>query len=136
MNCTNCNRGMRTSGTAAKDAPGLTSYGGHGLCAACYLRVKRGGELGAPIAGQTHTVEEYEHPWPGDWVLDALCAQTDPEAFFPEGKGGSTNAAKQLCARCPVRALCLQYALDTHIMHGVWGGVSPRDRARLLREAS
>ena len=45
------------------------------------------------------------------WQAEALCAQTDPEAFFPE-KGGSTRDAKRVCGVCPVREECLQYAMD------------------------
>ena len=44
------------------------------------------------------------------WQDRALCAQTDPEAFFPE-KGGSTREAKRVCRSCEVRAECLEYAL-------------------------
>ena len=45
------------------------------------------------------------------WQDQALCAQTDPEAFFPE-KGGSTREAKRVCRGCDVRAECLEYALE------------------------
>ena len=45
------------------------------------------------------------------WQERALCAQTDPEAFFPE-KGGSTREAKRVCLSCEVRQECLEYALD------------------------
>ena len=44
------------------------------------------------------------------WQERALCAQTDPEAFFPE-KGGSTREAKRVCLSCEVRGECLEYAL-------------------------
>ena len=44
------------------------------------------------------------------WQERALCAQTDPEAFFPE-KGGSTREAKRVCMSCEVRSECLEYAL-------------------------
>ena len=44
------------------------------------------------------------------WQQHALCAQTDPEAFFPE-KGGSTREAKAVCQACQVREDCLEYAL-------------------------
>lgn len=67
------------------------------------------------------------------WMADALCAQTDPEAFFPE-KGGSSRAAKKVCAECPVRAECLAYALEHGERYGVWGGMSERDRVRLRRQ--
>lgn len=65
------------------------------------------------------------------WQDQALCAQTDPEAFFPE-KGGSTAAAKRVCAACPVRAQCLEYALENREMHGIWGGVAERQRRNML----
>ncbi len=59
-----------------------------------------------------------------------LCAQTDPELFFPE-KGGSTRPAKAVCAGCPVRAQCLEHALAHDERYGVWGGTSERERRRL-----
>jgi len=68
------------------------------------------------------------------WQSRALCAQTDPEAFFPE-KGGSTREAKRVCAKCEVRAECLGYALDKDERFGIWGGMSERDRRRLRRQA-
>ncbi len=60
----------------------------------------------------------------------ALCAQTDPEAFFPEA-GGSGRDAKKICTRCEVRTECLEWALATDQRFGVWGGTSERERARL-----
>ncbi len=74
--------------------------------------------------------------WPatptGDetWRLDALCAETDPEAFFPE-KGGSTREAKRVCSGCDVRAECLESALANDERFGIWGGLSERERRRL-----
>ena len=68
-----------------------------------------------------------DSPW---WWFAALCAQTDPELFFPE-KGGSTRAAKRVCAGCPVRAQCLEHALAHDERYGVWGGTSERERRRL-----
>lgn len=87
--------------------------------------------------------EEVEHqsPWSlflgleqQDWQERALCAQTDPEAFFPE-KGGSTREAKRICAGCEVRAECLEYALAFDERFGIWGGLSERERRRLKRGA-
>jgi len=68
------------------------------------------------------------------WQDQALCAQTDPEAFFPE-KGGSTREAKRVCRSCEVRAECLEYALENDERFGIWGGMSERERRRLKREA-
>jgi WhiB family redox-sensing transcriptional regulator len=69
-----------------------------------------------------------------DWQERALCAQTDPEAFFPE-KGGSTREAKRICSGCDVRAECLEYALANDERFGIWGGLSERERRRLRRAA-
>ena len=68
------------------------------------------------------------------WQSDALCAQTDPEAFFPE-KGGSTRDAKKVCAACNVRSQCLEYALSNDERFGIWGGLSERERRRLRKQA-
>ena len=68
------------------------------------------------------------------WQTDALCAQTDPEAFFPE-KGGSTRDAKRICTSCDVRAECLDYALENDERFGIWGGLSERERRKLKRRA-
>lgn len=69
-----------------------------------------------------------------EWQERALCAQTDPEAFFPE-KGGSTREAKRICLGCEVRAECLEYALTHSERFGIWGGLSERERRKLTREA-
>ena len=69
------------------------------------------------------------------WQSDALCAQTDPEAFFPE-KGGSTRDAKRICTSCEVRAEFLEYALQNDERFGIWGGLSERERRKLKRRAS
>ena len=66
----------------------------------------------------------------GGWRLDALCAETDPESFFPE-KGGSTREAKRVCSGCEVRAECLEFALANDERFGIWGGLSERERRRL-----
>ena len=63
------------------------------------------------------------------WQERALCAQTDPEAFFPE-KGGSTREAKRVCTSCDVRGECLEYALAHDERFGIWGGLSERERRR------
>lgn len=70
-----------------------------------------------------------------DWQEQALCAQTDPEAFFPE-KGGSTREAKRICRACGVRDECLEYALENDERFGIWGGLSERERRRLKKEIS
>jgi len=68
------------------------------------------------------------------WQERSLCAQTDPEAFFPE-KGGSTREAKKVCTGCEVRSECLAYALANDERFGIWGGLSERERRKLKRRA-
>lgn len=69
------------------------------------------------------------------WQERALCATTDPEAFFPE-KGGSTREAKKICINCEVRKECLEYALEHDERFGVWGGLSERERRRIKRRST
>lgn len=84
-----------------------------------------------PVAKQAHDdIDESETRQGLAWQVDALCAQTDPEAFFPE-KGGSTRDAKRICASCDVRGDCLEYALGNDERFGVWGGLSERERRKL-----
>lgn len=67
------------------------------------------------------------------WAGAALCAQTDPDLFFPERGGASVAAAKRVCLACPVRSECLDAALRRRERFGVWGGLSERERRALLR---
>ncbi|WP_154654158.1 WhiB family transcriptional regulator [Acidipropionibacterium thoenii] len=66
-----------------------------------------------------------------DWTLLASCRGM-ADALFPEGK--EQRMARRICAGCPVRARCLAEALDNRIEWGVWGGMTERERRRLLRE--
>ncbi|GAA4265343.1 hypothetical protein GCM10022256_09550 [Frondihabitans peucedani] len=86
--------------------------------------------LGVPGVRKPETDEDSQL----SWQADSLCAQTDPEAFFPE-KGGSTRDAKKICASCDVRAQCLEYALQNDERFGIWGGLSERERRKLRRRA-
>lgn len=76
-----------------------------------------------------------ELPRPLDWMSDARCVETDPEAFFPS-TGNSGAAAKRVCRVCPVRDECLAWALETGEPHGVLGGASAEDRRRMRRRAA
>ena len=89
-------------------------------------------EVIVPLAQVFVSPDEIDEP---GWQDQALCAQTDPEAFFPD-KGGSTREAKRVCRSCEVRAECLEYALEHDERFGIWGGMSERERRRLKREAS
>ena len=69
------------------------------------------------------------------WADDALCAETDPDAFFPP-KGHPSAPAKRVCMACPVRVQCLEWAMAHELDFGVLGGMSARERKRLRRERS
>lgn len=85
-----------------------------------------------PVLSLVTGFEELFDTIEDQWQERALCAQTDPEAFFPE-KGGSTREAKRICLGCEVRDECLDYALANDERFGIWGGLSERERRRLKR---
>ncbi|MFI6689483.1 WhiB family transcriptional regulator [Streptomyces sp. NPDC050485] len=65
------------------------------------------------------------------WSEHAICRTADPDELFADG--AAQNQAKALCTGCPVRTECLAHALDHRIEHGVWGGMTERERRALLR---
>lgn len=60
----------------------------------------------------------------------ALCAQTDPDQWHQDTTD-NIEAAKRLCHTCPAFEACRQWGIDHPYEHGVWGGLSPRQRLRL-----
>jgi WhiB family redox-sensing transcriptional regulator len=87
----------------------------------------------APRMDQWQTAEDQDTAHGEAWRMYALCAETDPEAFFPD-KGGSTREAKLVCRGCPVRGDCLEYALENEERFGIWGGLSERERRRVRQQ--
>jgi WhiB family transcriptional regulator, redox-sensing transcriptional regulator len=73
-----------------------------------------------------------------EWQYQGACRDLDPEAFFhPDGERGPRrrnreNAAKAVCASCPVIAACRAHALAVQEPYGIWGGLSEDDRAAIL----
>ena len=91
---------------------------------------------GRPLVGPATLFELFNlgSPDSTNWVLSAACADVDdPEVFFP-GRGVSTMAAKQVCVSCPVRAECLEDALERREYRGVRGGLSARERQTLVKQ--
>lgn len=68
-----------------------------------------------------------------EWMSRGLCSDKPPEVFFPSD-GVGVDRARKICADCPVKGQCLEYALVNRIDHGVWGGTSERERRRILRQ--
>jgi len=56
----------------------------------------------------------------------------DPAVFYPTSDE-EAEAAKEVCARCPVREACLEFALASRERDGVWGGATERERRRMIR---
>lgn len=113
--------GMGYAHGYAPSSAGISVAGGNPASLVAALSGRHGGFIGTGFR----------------WHDEALCAEVDPELFFP-GKGGSVAAPKVICRRCPVRAECLADALrnwgwDARAtgQHGVWGGTSPEERQEL-----
>lgn len=66
---------------------------------------------------------------PVDWSA-AACAGLNPDLFHPV-RGQNAAPAKAVCAGCDLRAACLAWALANREEHGIWGGLSVRDRQRI-----
>ena len=64
------------------------------------------------------------------WRERAACRGIDLEVFFP-GRGETAGPARQVCAACPVRQPCLDYAITNRIAYGIWGGLTERERRAL-----
>ena len=75
----------------------------------------------------------------GAWQKEGACRTEDPELFFPVGQTSSAKAqaelAKAVCCRCPVMGQCLQWALETRVEDGVWGGTTEEERRSMRRRA-
>ncbi|HUP70034.1 MAG TPA: WhiB family transcriptional regulator [Acidimicrobiales bacterium] len=67
------------------------------------------------------------------WRQHGACRGTDPDVFYPVSDE-EAEPAKAICATCPVREPCLEYALSTRERDGVWGGATERERRRMIRQ--
>jgi WhiB family redox-sensing transcriptional regulator len=67
-----------------------------------------------------------------EWMAEGKCREVPPSVFFPSD-GVGVEAARRICAECPVKSPCLEYALVNRVDHGVWGGTSERERRRIAR---
>lgn len=67
------------------------------------------------------------------WRNRAACQGVDPDIFFPVSDEDAAQA-KAICAECPVREACLEWALATRERDGVWGGATERERRRMIRQ--
>lgn len=81
---------------------------------------------------------ETEPSWPDRpaWFADAECAGLGPDLFFTDASGQASDEAIAVCAVCPVRERCLEWALANNDTEGVWGGTTPAQRRRIRRRRS
>ena len=71
----------------------------------------------------------------GSWRDQARCAGVDPQVFHPsEEDERAADVAKAICALCPVVDSCLEFAVSEREKDGVWGGLTARERRRLIRQ--
>ena len=69
------------------------------------------------------------------WAAYGACRGADPNLFFPTEEDDAA-AALRICGGCPVQAECLEWALESRVRYGVWGGTTERDRRRLSRRSA
>ena len=68
----------------------------------------------------------------GQWRQYARCLGADPDLFYPPSDDAA-EAAKAICAVCPVREPCLEYAVTAREKEGVWGGRTEKEERALIR---
>ncbi len=83
------------------------------------------------MASPIRLVLEDERPW----AAYASCRSADPDLFFP-ATDGDVREAMRICSGCPVQAECADWALEMQLGYGIWGGLTERDRRRLLRRSA
>lgn len=88
-------------------------------------------EIASVAIEESRAVDDRYEPW----QFRALCAQTGPEAFYPE-KGITSKDAKKICKRCPVVEDCLEAALavDADKDYGVWGNTTEHQRRKIRKQ--
>lgn len=108
-------------------------------CHRCGLRIHVHSETSGYCASCSHLTLDTADT---SWMAGGLCAQVDPELWFP-GKGSHAGvAAKRVCngdatrEPCPVREKCLRYAVEHPDLVGVWGGTSNHERQAMRQEAA
>jgi WhiB family redox-sensing transcriptional regulator len=73
-----------------------------------------------------------------DWRAAGACLSADPDLFFPIAVGAvaarQVTMAQRICAGCRVRQQCLDFAMRTGEVHGIWGGTTPEERIRFRRQ--
>ena len=97
--------------------------------------------FGIPAPPRYEQPDEMAETFASGWQHYAACRGADASHFFAPNyfekrsqKQAREAVAKALCARCPVRVDCLEYALEIRETHGIWGGLNEMERRAVLRE--
>jgi WhiB family transcriptional regulator, redox-sensing transcriptional regulator len=69
------------------------------------------------------------------WMRNAACRAQGFGAWFSDDFSKEADAARRVCSGCRVRTECLDYALAAGIGHGLWGGLSAKERAAMAGAA-
>lgn len=91
-----------------------------------------------PEGQNTSTIEYMERLFQSTqearkWVHRAACKDTDTSVFY-QPQGNHADEAKKICAKCPVRKECLDYAIHNCERFGIWGGLSTNERKQYKRD--
>lgn len=96
-------------------------------------------DSGRRLGGQLRALRSEAFDRSRSWTESAVCRHVDTNLFFPVGTSQAateqTITAKAICATCPVRTPCLEYALATNQADGVWGGLDEAERLSIRRRA-
>ena len=87
------------------------------------------------VVERTNRTKEVGGPMAKDWRATGLCRGSNPLVFYPPSEDDTlAEEAKMICSACAVRKPCLEFALTSREKHGVWGGLTERERRRVLRQ--
>lgn len=115
--CIGCDRPMGRESRVRE--LGIAKYSGKGRCDMCAKHARKAAEWDATTLLPTRP----------EWMLSAPCSTVDPDMWFDHTQ---VVLAKRICnTTCQFRAACLSYAVRSGELHGVWGGLSAPERARL-----
>ncbi len=91
--------------------------------------------MSSAVLERRNRPKEVSGPMAQNWRTIGLCRGSDTMVFYPPSDDdGLAVEAKMICDMCAVRRPCLEFALATREKHGVWGGLTERERRRVLRQ--
>jgi WhiB family redox-sensing transcriptional regulator len=92
-------------------------------------------EYAARLAGRLNRIvdnlDRWERPEWEQWRQHGSCYGSFNPVFFDANE---RKQARRICADCPVRTACGQWAMSQNVPLGVFGGLAPRERQRQIRD--